>query len=120
MADPRARTPHRQINALLAEFSKSGTTQRAFCERRGLNLTTFRSWLAQERRQPRMSDARPQSHHTAAPTQVVAFPFAPLAPPFSGNSDRPAYRIEFADGTLLHIPASLPLSAVVDALRPRA
>ena len=45
----KARRDRAEIDAIVADYRQSGLTQVAFARQRGLNLGTFRSWLAKRR-----------------------------------------------------------------------
>ena len=45
----KVRRSRAEIETILSEFRESGLTQVAFARERGLNLATFRTWLAKNR-----------------------------------------------------------------------
>jgi hypothetical protein len=65
-----------QWRALVAGYEASGVSQRAFCERRGVALSTFRYWRARLERTAREErPALPQALQLL-PVQIVADPAA--------------------------------------------
>ena len=63
---------------LLADYDRSGLTQKAFARREGINVHTFVSWLLQRRRAGRGAPVRfaevPWAGLTATPTLEVVLP----------------------------------------------
>lgn len=63
---------------LLAEYDRSGLTQKAFAKREGINVHTFVSWLLQRRRSGRGAAVRfeemPWAGLAATPSLEVVLP----------------------------------------------
>ena len=81
-----ARRTREEIEELIGEYRKSGLTQRAFAEQRGLRYSTFTGWLRKRRR--RDAEA-PDSYWVELPTL--------------NNSLRADYCLEWPGGVKLHV-----------------
>lgn len=80
------------LSHLPQAWRESGLSQRAFCEREGINLATFSYWRAKELREQQRGD-RP-----AAFTEVIV-------EPRRGEPDEArAIEITYPDGTRVRIP----------------
>ena len=77
-------------NRIIDEYRRSDLTQREFTDRAGLGLSTLQAWL-------RRAEADRSVSRSA---QFVALPN--LTTP---ASNPPTYRLKFADGKVLEIPA---------------
>ena len=85
----------------IAQWRKSGVSQKAYCAQRGLSWSTFKNWS--KRQKP--------------PT--IEIPFAPIQITPSTNSQ---WIIETADGLRVHVSAhcdEVSLKTLINALRSR-
>ena len=80
---------------LLAEFHKSGLTQREFAARKGLSLSCLSIWLRK---------ARVETESTVSPT-FVQLPVDLSA----GRNSRPTYKIGFPGGHSVEVSAGFHL-----------
>ena len=90
-----------EISGALRAYRASGKTAWRFCADRRINYQTFRNWIARE---------HAEASKLPVPSVIAFTPSAPVSSP-SG------YRISFPDGTILHLPESVPLLSIVAALR---
>mgnify|MGYP001579196227 CR=1 FL=1 len=99
----RARRTSLQWEALLAEQSRSGLTQEAFCRLRGLGYSTFSNWRA---RCAKKSAERHQA--VVAPrAEFIELPAWPqtVPPVVAGNDSALHVELELGNGIVLRIGA---------------
>ena len=100
MRQPRATKS--EISAILKAYLKSGKSQQKFCADRGISFWTFRNWLGRtEKPFPKKSSSLP----------VISFV------PSSAPATTAGYRVEFPNGTILHIPSIISIESILTALR---
>ena len=90
----RHRTPNERAD-LLAEYHKSGLTQREFAARKGLSVSCLSIWLRR---------SRVKARSTVPPTFVQL----PVDLSLGGNS-RPTYKIGFPGGHSVEVSAGFDL-----------
>lgn len=100
MRKPRATMA--EISAILKDYRASGKSQKQFTEERGINCWTFRNWMLRAGKVP-----EPKS----LPMPVISFVPSSAPPTTSG------YRVEYPNGTILHIPSTVSVELILAALR---
>ncbi len=100
MRQPRATAS--EISTVLKAYRESGKSQQAFCADKGISFWTFRNWLMRAEKKP-----SPKT----SPLPVISFQPAPTPLTTTG------YRVEFLNGTILHIPPSVSIESILAALR---
>ncbi len=92
----RRRYSRDEIRTFLESFDQSGLTQVTFARRRGLSVSTLRSWL----------DRRRHSGAVASPR------FLPVAITDAGLRGAPGLELELAGNRRLHIPVDIDSEAL--------
>ena len=103
MSTRNERRSRAQWEAIIAEFRAGSESERIFCERRGLTLSTFRK----------------QRYRFNARSRQVESAFVEVTPPGS-TSEGVVLRYTRADGVCVHCPAGMSVTAIaelVEALR---
>lgn len=95
----RQMLPEREWKRLVAEYEKSGLTQKAFARREGINVHTFVAWLGRERK-------------AAMRVPAVRFREVSLAPAAAA-----ALEVQLPDGMVVRGSSPQALAELVRALR---
>jgi hypothetical protein len=97
----RARRTAAQWEVLLAEQSRSGLTQDAFCRLRGLGSSTFGYWRARLRRKADAPEKRTGVTPRAEFIEIPAWPAPPVA--VAGKDTALQVELELGGGMVLRI-----------------
>ena len=110
----RRRRSQSEIETILAEYRRSGLSQTAFCERRGVALSSLACWLSKERK----GNTKRRTKQSKSPAQLVPVRIVDDPRP----ADRVTIEVESAHGYVLRVPVGLSpdlLARYVHALEAR-
>ena len=95
----RRRRSQHEVEEILAAYRRSGLSQPAFCEDRGLALSTLAYWLSKDRRSRKRSASKTRS----VPSQLVPVRIVEDPRPESASS----LEVESAHGFVLRVPVGI-------------
>ena len=102
----RARLSPAEKDAAIKAYYASGLSIKKFCDESSLNYWTFREWLVNGNRATER-----RKKQVPVPLPVISFV------PQSTLQKLTGHRIEFLDGTILHLDPSISLDSIISVLR---